>query len=296
MRCLRSTSGSAASWNCDSLPGSISQRRPTPSRHNSTPTVERDWAMAKAWLHQRLSTPQEPFGRLESTYASRGLAASQRGVQGARALRPGRPPGVPRRRATKPYATKLRSLCARRSGAVPGTRRCSSTTASRRQSSEGRCIGPVRVCAPWHRRDGRGLSRARFDPRRPRTWRSRSCPPHLTSDPERLARFEREARLVASLNHPHIGAIYGVDESDGRRALVMELVEGEDLSQRLARGPIPVPEALSVARQIAEALEAAHEQGISPSGSETRQRQDCATTGLPRCSTSVSRKRWRLTS
>jgi serine/threonine protein kinase/Tol biopolymer transport system component len=87
-------------------------------------------------------------------------------------------------------------------------------------------------------------------------------PPHLTSNPERLVRFEREARLLASLNDPHIGAIYGVEESDGRRALVMELVEGEDLSQRIARGPIPLIEALPVARQIAEALEAAHEHGI----------------------------------
>jgi len=80
----------------------------------------------------------------------------------------------------------------------------------------------------------------------------------LANDPERLARLTREARTLAALNHPHIAQIYGVEES----ALVMELVEGEDLSQRLARGRIPLDDALPIARQIAEALEAAHEKGI----------------------------------
>ncbi len=82
------------------------------------------------------------------------------------------------------------------------------------------------------------------------------------SDPERLARFEREARVLATLNHPHIGAIYGLEEAGGVRGLVLELVEGATLAERLASGPLPVQEALSVARQIAEALEAAHEKGI----------------------------------
>ncbi|MDO8681664.1 MAG: protein kinase [Acidobacteriota bacterium] len=68
--------------------------------------------------------------------------------------------------------------------------------------------------------------------------------------------------MLASLNHPHIAGIYGLEESDGVSALVMELVEGEDLSQRIARGAIPVDEALPIAKQIADALEAAHEQGI----------------------------------
>ena len=84
----------------------------------------------------------------------------------------------------------------------------------------------------------------------------------FSTDPERCSRFEREARLLASLNHPHIGAIYGVEDAGGSRALVMEFVGGEDLAQRIARGPIPVAEALPVASQIAEALDAAHEQGI----------------------------------
>jgi len=93
-------------------------------------------------------------------------------------------------------------------------------------------------------------------------------PDAFASDPERLARFEREAKTLASLNHPNIAQIYGfekVDVASGfsrTSALVMELVDGEDLSQRIARGAMPLDEALPIARQIAEALEAAHEQGI----------------------------------
>ena len=87
-------------------------------------------------------------------------------------------------------------------------------------------------------------------------------PDVFAADPERLARFEREARTLASLNHPHIAAIYAVEKSAGIQALVMELVEGDDLSQRIARGAVPLDEALPIAKQIAEALEAAHEQGI----------------------------------
>ena len=87
-------------------------------------------------------------------------------------------------------------------------------------------------------------------------------PDLFASDPDRLARFTREAQTLAALNHPHIAAIYGVEQSGGVRALVMELVEGEDLSAIIARGPIALADALSIAKQIAEALEAAHEQGI----------------------------------
>ncbi len=82
------------------------------------------------------------------------------------------------------------------------------------------------------------------------------------SDPDRLTRFEREARVLASLNHPHIGAIYGVEDADGIRALVLELVEGETLADRIVRGPIPLADTLTIARQIADALDAAHEKGI----------------------------------
>jgi serine/threonine protein kinase len=87
-------------------------------------------------------------------------------------------------------------------------------------------------------------------------------PDLFASDAERLARFTREAQTLAALNHPNIAHIHGLEESGGVRALVMELVDGEDLSERIARGPIPFDEALPIARQIAEALEAAHEQGI----------------------------------
>ena len=87
-------------------------------------------------------------------------------------------------------------------------------------------------------------------------------PGGFASDSDRLARFEREAKTLASLNHPHIAAIYGFEKSAGLHALVMELVEGDDLSQRIAKGAIPIDEALPIAKQIAEALEAAHEQGI----------------------------------
>lgn len=81
-------------------------------------------------------------------------------------------------------------------------------------------------------------------------------------DPERLARFQREAEVLAALNHPNIAHIHGLEKSDGTLALVMELVEGPTLAERIARGPIPVAEALSIAKQISEALEAAHERGI----------------------------------
>src|SRR4029434_10480809 len=82
-------------------------------------------------------------------------------------------------------------------------------------------------------------------------------------DPDRLARFEREAKLLASLNHPHIAQVYGLEVSDATSALVMELVDGLTLADRIAQGPLPIDEALSIARQIADALEAAHEQGIA---------------------------------
>ncbi len=86
--------------------------------------------------------------------------------------------------------------------------------------------------------------------------------PAVANDPDQLARFSREAQVLASLNHPNIAHIHGLEESDGVRALVMELVEGPTLADRIATGPIPLAEALPIAKQIAEALEAAHEQGI----------------------------------
>jgi Tol biopolymer transport system component/serine/threonine protein kinase len=87
-------------------------------------------------------------------------------------------------------------------------------------------------------------------------------PPHLTADAERVARFAREARLLAALSHPHIAAIYGLEEVDGASALVLEFVDGPTLADRLERGPLPLAEAIPLARQIADALDAAHEKGI----------------------------------
>jgi serine/threonine-protein kinase len=87
-------------------------------------------------------------------------------------------------------------------------------------------------------------------------------PEAFAADTERIARFQREAKTLASLNHPNIAHLHGLEESNGVRALVMELVEGEDLAQRIARGAIPIDEALPIAKQMADALDAAHEQGI----------------------------------
>jgi eukaryotic-like serine/threonine-protein kinase len=87
-------------------------------------------------------------------------------------------------------------------------------------------------------------------------------PDAFTGDLERMARFEREAKLLASLNHPNIAAIYGLEQAEGKRFLVLELVEGETLAQRISKGPLPVEEALGVCRQISEGLEAAHEKGV----------------------------------
>ena len=87
-------------------------------------------------------------------------------------------------------------------------------------------------------------------------------PDAFAQDEERLARFEREARVLASLSHPNIAGIHGIEEVDGHRFLVMELVEGETLAEHIKRGPMPIEEAVRVAEQIAEAVESAHEKGV----------------------------------
>src|SRR5512139_2701094 len=87
-------------------------------------------------------------------------------------------------------------------------------------------------------------------------------PDAFTGNPERMARFEREAKLLASLNHPNIAAIHGLEQAEGKRFIVMELVEGETLAQRLSKGALPIDEALGICKQIAEGLEAAHEKGV----------------------------------
>jgi serine/threonine protein kinase len=98
-------------------------------------------------------------------------------------------------------------------------------------------------------------------------------PDVFTADPERMARFEREAKLLASLNHPNIAAIYGLEQAEGKRFLVLEYVKGKTLQAKLSKGPLPVEDALGVCRQIAEGLEAARK-GSDPQGSEASQRDD----------------------
>ena len=87
-------------------------------------------------------------------------------------------------------------------------------------------------------------------------------PDGFSNDADRLSRFQREAEVLASLNHPNIAAIYDLQEANGTRFLVLELVEGETLADRIQRGPIPIEEALKIAHSMCEALEAAHEKGV----------------------------------
>jgi serine/threonine-protein kinase len=109
---------------------------------------------------------------------------------------------------------------------------------------------------------GMGVVYRATDSRLHREVALKVLPVSLARDPQFMARFEREAHVLASLNHPHIASIYGLEDSEGQRALVMELVEGEDLAERLAHGPLPLDETLRIARQLAEALEAAHDKGV----------------------------------
>jgi eukaryotic-like serine/threonine-protein kinase len=127
--------------------------------------------------------------------------------------------------------------------------------------SSGSSLGPYSIVGPLGA-GGMGEVYRATDTRLKRQVAIKVLPPVLAADPDRLGRFQREAEVLASLNHPHIAAIYGFEDSNGIKALVMELVEGATLADRLAQGPIPVDEALPIARQIAEALEAAHERGI----------------------------------
>jgi serine/threonine protein kinase len=122
-------------------------------------------------------------------------------------------------------------------------------------------IGPYEVVAKLGEGGMGEVYRAR-DARLERDVAIKIVPDAFANDAERLARFEREAKTLASLNHPHIAHVYGFEQSGTTRALVMELVEGEDLSARIRRGPLPLDEALPIARQIADALESAHEAGI----------------------------------
>jgi serine/threonine protein kinase/Tol biopolymer transport system component len=122
-------------------------------------------------------------------------------------------------------------------------------------------IGPYEIVAPLGAGGMGEVYRAR-DAKLQRDVAIKVLPDLFAQDAERLARFEREARTLASLNHPNIAAIFGIEESKGTCALVMELVDGEDLSVAIARGPMPLADAVSIAKQLVDALEAAHESGI----------------------------------
>jgi Tol biopolymer transport system component len=127
--------------------------------------------------------------------------------------------------------------------------------------TRGSRLGPFEIVSPLGA-GGMGEVWRATDARLGRDVALKMLPPELVAHPGRVARFEREARLLASLSHPGIATLFGVERIDGQSVLVMELAEGEDLAQRLRRGPIPPDEALSIARQVAEALEAAHEKGV----------------------------------
>src|SRR6202030_244541 len=122
--------------------------------------------------------------------------------------------------------------------------------------SSGTRLGPYEVLAPIGAGGMGEVYRAR-DTQLEREVAIKVLPRALANDPERLARFDREAKILAALNHPNIAVIYGLVEADGQRALAMELVPGETLGDRIKRGPMPLDEILPIARQMAEALEAA---------------------------------------
>ena len=121
-----------------------------------------------------------------------------------------------------------------------------------------RHLGPYEIVAPLGVGGMGEVWRAR-DTRLGRDVAIKALPEAFAQDPERLVRFEREAKLLASLSHPNIAGIYGLEEVDGRRYLALECVEGLTLAERLAKGPLPPDEAVEVCRQIAAGLEAAHE-------------------------------------
>src|SRR5881296_1313908 len=122
-------------------------------------------------------------------------------------------------------------------------------------------LGSVQITALLGRGGMGEVYRAR-DTKLKRDVAIKILPEEFSRDPDRVGRFQREAEVLALLNHPHIAAIYSLEEANGSRFLVLELVEGQTLADRLKRGPLPMDEALTVAKHICEAIEAAHEKGI----------------------------------
>src|SRR6185503_2162071 len=165
---------------------------------------------------------------------------------------------------------RLRSHCAHRHGRVRlrSRQRANPRTTARPRRSQGevsmiigRTLGPYEVLEKLGE-GGMGVVYRAKDTNLGRDVAIKVLPDRFVSDPERTARFRREATTLAALNHPNIASIYGLQESDGVVALVLELVEGPTLADRLASGALPINQALPIAKQIAEALETAHERGI----------------------------------
>src|SRR5947209_19966160 len=123
-------------------------------------------------------------------------------------------------------------------------------------------LGSVQITALLGRGGMGEVYRAR-DTKLKREVAIKILPEEFSRDPDRVARFQREAEVLASLNHPNIAAIYDLSETEGSRFLVLEFVEGETLAERIGRGAIPIEEALNIGRNICEALEVAHEKGIT---------------------------------
>src|SRR5579863_6475391 len=135
------------------------------------------------------------------------------------------------------------------------------TVASHLVLNSGTKLGPYEILSPLGA-GGMGEVYRAHDTRLGRDVALKVLPEAFAADAERMARFQREAQVLASLNHANIAGIHGFEESGGTRALVMELVEGPTLADRIGRGPMPLDETLPIAKQVAEALEYAHERGI----------------------------------
>src|SRR6185503_19260653 len=127
--------------------------------------------------------------------------------------------------------------------------------------SPGSIVGPYEVTALVGE-GGMGVVFRARDARLQRDVALKLLPAHFADDPDRLSRFRREAQILASLNHAHIAQIYGLEQVEGSVCIVMELVEGETLAERLKHGPLSYDEALDISRQVADALAAAHERGV----------------------------------
>jgi hypothetical protein len=154
----------------------------------------------------------------------------------------------------------------------------------------GQSIGPYLISARLGAGGMGEVYRAR-DQKLGRDVAIKILPSAFSADPDRLGRFEREARVLAALNHPNIATIHGIEESGGVRAIVMELVQGATLAERIARAAMPAAEAIGIARQIADALDAAHEKASSTVISSPRTSR-LAPTAPSRSWTSDWRKRW----